>query len=264
MSSADAGNYILQEVLGGILLISLNRPAKKNALTTSMYEQICDALARAAQSEEIFCVVLDAYGDDYCAGNDILDFVQNSAGQNSAGQNSAGTADIENTAVFRFLKAITFFEKPLIAAVQGQAVGVGTTMLLHCDLVIACENIRLSVPFLQLGLTPEAGSSRILPGLIGHRRAFEWLALGGVITAETAKTWGIVNKILPREALLPEAMAMAQNLARLSPRALRHTKALMRDPQALWAHIVQEGVIFQQQLQSQEAMTAFSAFMRRA
>ena len=165
--------------------------------------------------------------------------------------------------VFRFLKAITFFDKPLIAAVQGQAVGVGVTLLLHCDLVVATDDIRLSLPFLKLGLVPEAGSTLLLPERIGHARAFAWMALGEVIGAEDAHKLGLVNSIVPRDGLNDAAQAMAQKLVKLSPSSLRHTKAFMRDPEKLWQVIQAEGAVFRRQLMSPEAQAAFMAFLSK-
>lgn len=242
----------------GILSLRLNRSAKKNALTGAMYTALADGLMQAARDEAVRAVVISAEGSDFCAGNDILDFAQNLA------QFQPGGALVEDIPVFRFLKAITFFEKPLIAAVQGQAVGVGVTLLLHCDLVVVADDIRLSLPFLKLGLVPEAGSTLLLPQRIGHARAFGWMALGEIVGAEEARQMGLANRVVTRQELTHTAMALAADLARLSPSSLRHTKAFMRDPETLWQVIEAEGEVFRQQLQSPEAMAAFTAFMNRA
>ncbi|ESQ83386.1 hypothetical protein AEAC466_14145 [Asticcacaulis sp. AC466] len=241
----------------GVMTLRLNRPNKKNALTKAMYTALTNGLTLAAADDDIRAVIICAEGADFCAGNDIFDFAQDLALFQDE------TADHDDMPVFRFLKAITFFEKPLIAAVQGQAVGVGVTLLLHCDLVVAADDARLSLPFLKLGLVPEAGSTLLLPARIGHQRAFAWMALGEVIGAETAKDLGIVNAVVARDALDDVARQMSEKLIRLSPSSLRHTKAFMRDPEALWQVIRQEGAVFRKQLISPQAQAAFAAFLAR-
>ena len=248
---------ILSETRDGVMTVHLNRPAKKNALTKAMYDALTDCLARASGDDGVRVVVIAATGDDFCAGNDILDFAQDFPAM------QAECFDPDAMAVFRFLKAITYFEKPLIAAVQGQAVGVGVTLLLHCDLVVAARGARLSLPFLKLGLVPEAGSTLLLPQRIGHARTFAWMALGEVIGADEAVTLGLANRCVDADELTATAMEMAQRLVRLSPSSLRHTKAFMRDPDKLWEVIRAEGVIFRQQLLSPEAQSAFMAFIAR-
>jgi enoyl-CoA hydratase/carnithine racemase len=248
---------ILTNLDNGILTLRLNRPAKKNALTKAMYAALTAGLAQASADDAVRVVIIAAEGGDFCAGNDILDFAQDLP----AYQNP--DTDHDAMPVFQFLKAITFFEKPLIAAVQGQAVGVGVTLLLHCDLVVAAEDVRLSLPFLKLGLVPEAGSTLLLPERIGHQRTFAWMALGEVIGAADAKQLGLINATVPREDLDATTLAMAQKLLKLSPSSLRHTKAFMRDPEKLWQVIRAEGAIFRQQLLSPEAQAAFMAFLSR-
>ena len=248
---------ILSHLDCGVLTLRLNRPAKKNALTKAMYIALTEGLIRASADEAVRVVVISAGGDDFCAGNDIADFAQDFP------LFQDDSVDHDDMPVFRFLKAITFFEKPLIAAVQGQAVGVGVTLLLHCDLVVAAEDIRLSLPFLKLGLVPEAGSTLLLPERIGHLRAFAWMALGEVIGAEDAKQLGLVNNIVPRDGLDEAALAMAHRLVKLSPSSLRHTKAFLRDPEALWQVIRAEGAVFRRQLTSPEAQAAFMAFLSK-
>ena len=245
---------ILSDISDGILHLRLNRPQKKNALTTAMYEASSHELDEAATDPAVRACILSGEGGDFCAGNDILDFVQN----------GAFSGDVDTLPVFRFLKSINYFPKPLIAAVQGQAVGVGTTLLLHCDLVYLSADARLSLPFMQLGLTPEAGSSRLLPHLIGHQRAFGWLALGEVITAPEAMRLNLANAVVDDGAVVGAALEAARKLTRLSASALTQTKALLRDTDAIWAVIVEEGRIFQQQLSSPEAAQAFEAFMKKS
>jgi enoyl-CoA hydratase/carnithine racemase len=251
----------MSDVIGhsdnGVLTLRLNRPAKKNALTGAMYAALTEGLARASADEAVRTVVISAEGTDFCAGNDIADFARDLPLYQDE------RADHDDMPVFRFLKAITFFDKPLIAAVQGQAAGIGVTLLLHCDLVVAVEDIRLSLPFLKLGLVPEAGSTLLLPERIGHQRAFAWMALGEVIGAEEARRLGLINTIASREALDESAKAMAHRLAQLSPSSLRHTKALMRDPEKLWRVIRAEGAIFRRQLTRPETQAAFTAFLSK-
>lgn len=256
MEKAEAAlSDIISECKDGVLRLRLNRPAKKNALTRAMYETLAAELTRAGEDEAVRVVILSAEGSDFSAGNDIADFAQ--------GLPELQSAALEELPVFRFLKALTFFEKPLIAAVQGQAVGVGVTLLLHCDLVAASDDVRLSLPFLKLGLVPEAGSTLLLPQRIGHARAFGWLALGEVMGAEETRELGLVNRVVDASALGATTDEMAKALTRLSPSSLRHTKGLMRDPQAVWQVVQAEGEIFRRQLSSPEAIAAFTAFLSR-
>ncbi len=246
---------IISGTEGGIMHLRLNRPAKKNAITRAMYEDLTAALDRASTDSDIGAVVITAEGRDFCAGNDIMDFAQ--------GIGDFQSADLDELPVFRFLRALTFFEKPLIAGVQGQAVGIGVTLLLHCDLAAAADDARLSLPFLKLGLVPEAGSTLLLPQRIGHARAFAWMALGEPMGAEEAHRLGLVNTVVDASALVQTTDDLAAKLQRLSPASLRHTKRLMRDPEALWRVVRAEGEIFRKQLQSPEAAAAFMAFLNR-
>jgi len=248
---------VISHIDSGVLTLRLNRPVKKNALTKAMYSALTEGLARASADEAVRVVVISSEGADFCAGNDIADFAQDLP------LFQDDSLDHDDMPVFRFLKAITFFDKPLIAAVQGQAVGVGVTLLLHCDLVVAAQDIRLSLPFLKLGLVPEAGSTLLLPERIGHQRAFAWMALGEVIGAEEARQLGLVNTVTTREGLDEAAWAMAHKLLKLSPSSLRHTKAFMRDPEKLWQVIRAEGAVFRRQLTSSEAQAAFMAFLSK-
>ncbi|MBW8880807.1 MAG: enoyl-CoA hydratase/isomerase family protein [Asticcacaulis sp.] len=241
----------------GLLWLKLNRPAKKNALTRAMYAALADALTEADDDDSVRAAVITAEGADFCAGNDIFDFAQDVPALMADG------IDPDAMPVFRFLKALTFFSKPLVAGLQGQAVGVGVTLLLHCDLVVAGEDIRLRLPFLHLGLVPEAGSSLLLPRRIGHARAFEWLSQNLAVDAATARDWGLVNRVVPVAEVEAEAEAMARSLVRLPPTAVRETKRLMRDPDALWPVVEAEGRIFRRLLTSPEAQAAFAAFLKR-
>lgn len=243
-------DVVLRSDEGGVRHLRLNRAAKKNALTHEMYDQLAAALSEADDGHRV--VLISAEGADFCAGNDIADFVTIAQHQGA----------IDDLPVFRFLKALTYCPKPVVIAVEGQAVGVGTTMLLHADMVVLSETARLSLPFLKLGLTPEAGSSRLLPWRIGHVKAFEWLAMGSALNATEAQTLGLCNTVTPAGEAFARAQAAALRLAALAPEAIGQTKALMRDPDALWAHIQREGEIFRQRLTSPEAAQAFAAFLR--
>ncbi|MDC7683814.1 enoyl-CoA hydratase-related protein [Asticcacaulis sp. BYS171W] len=243
---------VLISAANGVLRLTLSRPHKKNALTQVMYATLADALTAAGETADHRVVLIDAVGDDFCAGNDIADFVTLAQSEGS----------VEDLPVFRFLKALTYCARPLVFAVQGQAVGVGTTMLLHGDLVYLSDEARLSLPFLKLGLTPEGGSSQLLPARIGHARAFEWLAFGQPLGAAEALGLGLCNAVTPRDDLLNRAQLAAERLAALSPDALKQAKGLMRDPDGLWAHIVREGGIFRARLNSAEAAQAFAAFLK--
>ncbi|MGN6424204.1 MAG: enoyl-CoA hydratase-related protein [Asticcacaulis sp.] len=240
----------------GVVTLRMDRPAKKNALTKTMYAELTDALIKAQANDATRAVIIAASGDDFCAGNDIMDFAQGLPELRAA-------ADLEDLPVFRFLKALTFFDKPLIAAVQGQAVGVGVTLLLHCDLVAASEDARLSLPFLKLGLVPEAGSTLLLPQRIGHQRAFAWMALGEVIGAAEARELGLINRVVARDALDAAAAEMARRVAALPPNAVRQTKGFLRDREALWQVVRAEGEVFRELLFSPEAQAAFMAFMSK-
>jgi len=248
---------IIGEMGEGVLRLTLNRPEKKNALTRAMYVELTRLLDQAAADDAVRCVVLAGAGADFCAGNDILDFVQ------GAPDFLLPEIDIETLPVFRFLKALTFFGKPLVGAVQGQAVGIGVTLLLHCDLVVAADDIRLTLPFLKLGLVPEAGSTLLLPQRIGHARAFGWMALGEKIDARDAERLGLVNRVVIADDLALTAHEMAGMTASLPPSAVRYTKGLMRDAPSLWAVVQEEGRIFRQQLTSPEAQAAFAAFLSK-
>ncbi|MDI7774889.1 enoyl-CoA hydratase-related protein [Asticcacaulis sp. EMRT-3] len=247
---------ITQTLNDGVLTLCLDRPGKKNALTAAMYRALTDGLQAASSDDNVRVVILCAEGPDFCAGNDILDFAHGLPELKAA-------ENLEDLPVFAFLKALTFFAKPLVCAVQGQAVGVGVTVLLHCDLVVVADDARLTLPFLKLGLVPEAGSTLLLPRRIGHARAFAWMALGEAIDAQKALDMGLINRITTPEALRATAQQMALQLTRLSPEALRHTKALMRNPDEVWPVVCAEGDIFRALLSSPQAQAAFMAFLNR-
>ncbi|HEX6958373.1 MAG TPA: enoyl-CoA hydratase [Ferrovibrio sp.] len=242
---------ILTAAADGILTITINRPDKKNALTSAMYAAMADALEAADKDQTIRVVLFAGHRDAYTAGNDLQDFLNN-------------PPQGEDAPVFRFLRNINTASKPLIAAVSGVAVGVGTTMLLHCDLVYAAENAKLSLPFVNLALVPEAASSLLLPAMVGHHRAAELLLLGEPFTAATAKEYGIVNAVYAEDRLLDEAKAVARKLAAKPPTAVRLTKQLLRQSKGdVAAQMAAEGTHFRAQLKSAEAREAMTAFFEK-
>ena len=241
------------ERTGFVQTLTINRPEKKNAFTDAMYGQLADALARARDEPGIRCVLVTGAGDVFTAGNDIGDFAAVASGQ-------LAPADRH---VHRFLRELTRFEKPMVAAVPGLAIGIGATMLLHCDLVLLAETARLSTPFVDLALVPEAASSLLLRERIGYLRAYAMVALGEQIDAPTAVSWGLANRVVPTAELRPQAMAAAQALAARPPGALSATKRLMRDAGAIAAALEAEGAEFEARLRSPEAREAFMAFAAR-
>jgi enoyl-CoA hydratase/carnithine racemase len=241
------------ETASGLMAITLARPEKKNALTTSMYQALVQALEQASTDPSIHVVLLDAEGGDFCAGNDIADF----AAQARSHQ------ELESYDVFRFVRALAVFGKPLVAAVRGRAVGIGTTLLLHCDLVYVADDARFSTPFVDLALVPEAASSLLLPARIGHVRAFALFALGETLDGAAALAWGLANAALPADQVTSRARAAAQVLAAKPALALQATKKLMRDHERMLTVIESEGREFAQRLQSTEAQAMFQAFMSR-
>lgn len=242
---------ILTANADGILTITFNRPDKKNALTSAMYATLAEALEKAETDTSIRVILFTGNGGAFTAGNDLQDFLNN-------------PPTGEDTPVFRFLRAISTASKPMIAAVSGVAVGVGTTMLLHCDLVYAADTAKLSLPFVNLALVPEAGSSLLLPGMIGHHRAAELFLLGEAFTAATAQEYGIVNAVFPEDKLLNEAMQVARKLATKPPTAIRLTKQLLRQAKGdVAGQMAAEGAHFRAQLKSAEAREAMTAFFEK-
>jgi enoyl-CoA hydratase/carnithine racemase len=242
---------------GAVRTITLNRPAKKNAITLAMYAALNAALTEAATDDRTSVVLLGAVGDAFSAGNDIGDFLRASTGGSaeSSSARSSGT----------FLQTIASFPKPMVAAVNGLAIGIGATMLLHCDLVIASSAATFQFPFTSLALVPEAGSSVLLAARVGLQRATEWLLLGERIDAETALHAGFVNAVVPPEALASAAATRVQALTRLPLGALRETKRLIREPlrAAVADAMARELQAFASRLTSPEAAAAFSGFLAR-
>ena len=245
-------NNILTESKDGVARIEINRPEKKNALTAAMYQAMADAIHAAEADAGVRVVLIHGKTDLFTAGNDLQDFLDNPPRD-------------DKRPVFQFLYAISQAKKPLVAAVAGAAVGIGTTMLLHCDLVYAAPNARLQLPFVNLGLVPEAGSSLLLPALVGYQRAAELLLLGEPFDAHRAKEMGLVTAVVPADALLDTAMAQAKKLAGKPAASLRLAKQLMKQGQAaaVAQQIRLESGHFGERLASPEAKEAFSAFLEK-
>ena len=235
-----------------ILTLTFARPDKKNALTNVMYGALADALVAAETDPAARVVVFRGEGDMFTAGNDVGEFAAIATG-NVQGERH----------VSRFLQALARSSRPLVAAVQGRAVGIGTTMLLHCDLVVLAENAQLSTPFVNLALVPEAASSLLMPLRIGYARAFEMFALGESVDANSALAWGLANRVVPLDRLDAEAKVFAVRLARQPAGAVSTTKRLMRNPELLMAQIRAESEQFAKRLQTVEAREAFTAFAER-
>jgi enoyl-CoA hydratase/carnithine racemase len=243
---------VLVETRDRVTRIELARPDKKNALTQEMYGAMAEALAAAEADAGVRVILLHGTRDCFTAGNDLKDFLERSAGGGPS-------------AAFRFISALPRLEKPLVAAVGGPAVGIGTTLLLHCDLVYATPGARFQLPFVPLGLVPEAASSLLLPMVAGYQRAAELLLLGQPFAADRAHAAGIVTEIVPEERLLERAREAALALAALPPASVRLTKQLMKRPLAapIAAQMEEEGRLFAERLQSAEAKEAMTAFFEK-
>jgi enoyl-CoA hydratase/carnithine racemase len=243
---------ILSERLGAISRIILNRPAKKNAMTLEMYRAFADFLDNAANDDRVRVVIWDAVGDSFSAGNDIEDFLSNPPGPGESPQ-------------ARLASAIVNFDKPLIAAVKGVAIGGGTTLLSHCDFVYAGETAKFQLPFVNLGLVPEFGSSWSLPARAGHLRAVELIMLGLPFDARHAAEIGLVTRVVPNDAVLATATETAEKLAAKPPVALQACKRLMKrfPREQIIAAIKAENEEFASRVRSPEAKEALSAFLEK-
>ena len=233
----------------GLMEITINRPDKKNALTAAMYRQMTAVLATCSARPDIGAVLFAGKGDAFCAGNDLKDFAQGPQGGEAA---------------FAFIRAIAAFDKPIVAAVQGLAVGIGATMLFHCDLVYAAPDARFVMPFVNLGLVPEAGSSLLAPATLGHARAAAMLLLGEPMNAQAADSAGLLSAIVPTENLLDHARTKAAALLAKPPQAIAATRRLMRgDRTQILQRIDEEARLFREMLESAEAQEAFAAFFEK-
>jgi enoyl-CoA hydratase/carnithine racemase len=242
--------------INGVATIEIARPEKKNALTVAMYQAMADALNAAREDGAVRAVLITGQPGIFTSGNDVEDFLTRPPGQGS---------DSMDSPVFRFMRALLDCDKPVVAAVTGAAIGIGTTMLLHCDFVYVSDEARLAMPFVALGLVPEYASSLVVPQLMGHRRAAEKLLLGDPFTPEQAVECGIASAVLPASEVVAHARRVAERFNALPPGAVREAKQLMRAPQRelTLQTIRTEGEVFGRRLRSPEAMEAFQAFLQK-
>ncbi|MBV8125324.1 MAG: enoyl-CoA hydratase [Burkholderiaceae bacterium] len=238
--------------LNGVTTIEIARPEKKNALTRAMYQSMADALLAANDDKSCRAVLIQGQPNIFTSGNDIEDFM------------SSPPRD-ESAPVFQFMRALLACEKPVVAAVNGAAIGIGTTLLLHCDLVYVADDARLAMPFVGLGLVPEFGSSLVVPRLLGHVKAAEKLLLGDPFTGADAADCGIANAVLPASEVANHARRVAERFNNLAPTAVRESKRLMRrhSVEQLTDTIKVEAELFSARLRSPEAMEAFQAFFQK-
>jgi len=250
---ASADPHIHYQQQQAVLVIQIDRPEKKNALTRNMYRALAEGIRQADASAEINVILLRGAEQCFTSGNDVNDFVS-----------QQGDADNERPSL-QFMRALCEARKPIVAAVGGLAIGIGTTMLFHCDLVYAAEDSFLQLPFTRLGLCPEAGSSLLLPQMIGHQRASELLLLGERISAQKAQQYGIVNEVLPTAGFLDYAMQQAQAMAALPAEAVQVSKALIKRQQQplLDAVINEELEHFSRLLRSDAAREILQGFLNR-
>jgi len=244
-------DQILVSRADGVCELQLNRPEKRNALTLAMYGAIVDALTEARADDSVRVVLVSGAGASFTAGNDLNDFL------------TQGDFSESNNAV-RFLDTLRSFRKVLIAAVHGQTVGIGVTALLHCDLVVAARSTQMSMPFVKLGLVPEAGSSLLLPRLVGHQRAAELLFLGRPFDAAEALQMGLINRVVEDAVLMDEARKLARSVAQQQTRALLAAKRLLRSETGLGARMQDELEAFRAQLGSEEFKAAVQAFFAKS
>ena len=248
---------ILSTKADGILAIEFNRPERKNAITNAMYIAMAQAILDGEADPQVRAILITGKPEIFTAGNDLDDFLKNSAP-------AAGEAHDER-GVFQFMRALSAANKPVVAAVTGAAIGIGTTMLMHCDLVYAGDNAKFSLPFPQLGLCPEFASSLLLPQLAGYPRAAEKLLLGEAFLADEAAQMGLVSKVLPAADVLAHARAQAAKLVALPASSIRTTKALMKRSrnEAIKSAMAAENELFFAMLQAGEAKEAFTAFFEK-
>ena len=235
-----------------VLTLTFARSDKKNALTNAMYGALADAIVAAETDKAVRVIVLRGEGDMFTSGNDVGEFAMMATGAFKGERH-----------VTRFLDAITRSTMPLVAAVQGRAVGIGTTMLLHCDFVVLADDAQLTTPFVNLALVPEAASSLLMPLRIGYARAYQMFALGEAMDARTAVQLGVANRVVPLDQLHAEAASVAAKLAKLPAGALAATKRLMRNAEVLASQIIAESAVFAERLTTMEAREAFTAFAEK-
>jgi enoyl-CoA hydratase/carnithine racemase len=243
---------IKAETQGRMARIELHRPGKKNALTAEAYGQLADTLSAADGNGAVRVILIHGQPDCFTAGNDLTDFLER-------------PPHGENATTWRFLRTLPAITKPVVAAVGGPAIGIGTTLLLHCDLVFATTTARFQLPFVALGVVPEAASSLLLPMLAGYQRAAELLLLGQPFTAQKAYEVGIVSEVVEQASLMEKAEAAAQALAALPPESIRLTKKLMKEryAEAVAQAMAEEGRIFRERLAGPDAKEAMTAFLEK-
>ncbi|MFN0183986.1 MAG: enoyl-CoA hydratase-related protein [Aquabacterium sp.] len=242
--------------LNGVATIEIARPEKKNALTVAMYQAMADAINAAAADRAVRALLITGQPGIFTSGNDLEDFVA---------RGRDGGSDTEASPVIRFMHALMNCDKPVVAAVTGGAIGIGTTMLAHCDLVYISDEARLAMPFVALGLVPEFASSVTMPGLMGHARAAERLLLGDPFTGAEAVECGLANAVLPAAEVVGHARRVAERFNALPPGAVQQAKRLLRGPrrEAHKATIRDESAVFSERLGSPEAKEAFQAFFQK-
>jgi enoyl-CoA hydratase/carnithine racemase len=238
---------------GGICTIEFNRPSKKNAITAAMYQALADALLDAEQDAKIGAILLIGNADAFTAGNDLQDFLER-------------PPVYPHAPVFQFMHQLSHATKPVVAAVCGTAIGIGTTMLLHCDLVYAADNARFGMPFTHLGLCPEFASTFLLPQLVGYQRAAEKLLLGESFDAHEAREMGLVSGVLPLAQIMPHAHDQAAKLTALPASSVRLTKRLMKSAgmEAITSRIAEESRHFSEMLSAPAAQNAFARFLKKS
>jgi enoyl-CoA hydratase/carnithine racemase len=243
---------IVTEQAGSVLRIQLNRPTKRNAMTSAMYVALADLFNEAAKNENTRVVLWHGAGDSFCAGNDVGDFLKNPPGPGESPQS-------------RLMDALVNFDKPVVAAVQGAAIGGGTTMLTHCDFVYAGESTQFQMPFINLAVVPEFGSSYSVPARIGHLRAAELILLGIPFNAEHAEQLGLVTQVIADQDVLPKATETAGKLAAKPARALQASKRLLKQPfrEQIRAAMKAENEEFSALVRSDDAKEALSAFLEK-
>lgn len=245
--------HIICQTNNGVLEIQLARPDKKNALTNAMYSDMVDALEQAITDDNIKVVLFTSQGDFFTSGNDLADFLAVSQGEQKA-----------EVKAFRFIELLGSFPKPLVASVTGSGVGIGTTILLHCDLVYIHEQAKLLTPFVNLALVPEAGSSLLLTERIGHVKAFNMFVMGEPLSGKEAVECGLANQaFINAEDVLTTARQKAEVLAKKPTQAVLHTKRLMRNSETILKKMYEEMVLFQECLKSDEARQIFTNFLSK-
>lgn len=250
-------DHIQVEQMGAIQLIRMNRPEKKNALTSDMYFRLAEAINAAQANPKIRVSVITGAGDSFSAGNDLGDLA--ARGGSKPALLAAGKPPFQ-----QFVEALMAADKPVIAAVNGLAVGIGVTMLLHCDLVYAADTARFTLPFVNLGIVPEAGSTSLMPRMMGRVRANELLLFGETFSPQTALEYGLINRIFPAAELMPNVMRLAEKLATKAPGALRASKQLLRQhTPELHAVLREEANVIGERVKSAELKEALQAFAEK-